>query len=139
MRLDPLVPIYGKVQGQSKEEIETFIKELADVGVKRIISRCLHLAIPVKELQSKPHLKFYNALEPLYRVNGFELSKRGRGAQMMALNIDTRRKLLVHVYEACTKHGISLSTCDDPAFFKGSTSCDRVVEDLKLGHLINQI
>ncbi|MEM3437256.1 MAG: DUF1848 family protein [Nitrososphaerales archaeon] len=126
VRLDPLVPTYGDIKGQSVNEIELLIEKFVNAGVKHIISKSLHL-INVKKLHSRPHSWFYEKLKPLYLERGFKISRT-----TMLLNIEERRKLLKPVHEVCVKYGIKLFTCSDPPFWRDCIGCDGVEEILGL-------
>jgi DNA repair photolyase len=127
VRVDPIIPTYGRVRGQGEDEIEELVEILAGVGVEYIISKVLHLVNP-KRARSPIHDRFYEELKPLYDEMGFRISPT-----TMLLNLEERKKLVSPVFRACRKYGIkTMFTCSDPAFFEGCKKCDGVEEILKL-------
>jgi len=72
-RVDPIIPTFGRVQGQTREELWSLVGRLAEAGVSHVISKVLHLVNPGK-LRSRRHLHFYRELLPLYLTKGFRIS-----------------------------------------------------------------
>ena len=119
-RIDPVIPVYGGVAGQSKEEILELVEMLSRCGVKLIISKCLKLARGI----AKVYREFYYALKPYYRRNCMPNNPE-------MLNLETRRMLLTPIYEAANKYGVKLATCTDHAAFPETIPCDGSEESLK--------
>jgi DNA repair photolyase len=120
VRLDPLVPSSGHVEGQSEEEINRLVEQARNTGVRHIVSKCLRLSIGIKKL----YPDFYDQLKPYYRVHGQRESR-----SVWVLRQDVKEKLLTLVYEACKRTDVALFTCMDHVSFS-KTRCDGTEEIL---------
>lgn len=122
-RVDPIIPIYGKVKGQSDEEINHLVEKLHKIGVKLIVSKYLRLVPGIK----KVYQIFHDNIKPYYMANRLIESS-------WELNAKTKEELLTSVYEACEKRGMKFSTCTDyrNVSFLNSISCDGSEELLKI-------
>jgi DNA repair photolyase len=123
VRLDPLVPSSGMVKGQSREEIDQLIEQASNVGVRKLVSKCLRLTMGIKKL----HRDFYDQLKPYYLVCGYRESPPVR-----VLKPDVKEKLLTSVYEACGRNGVAFFTCMDHVSFRDARLCDGTEEILGL-------
>ena len=125
-RLDPLIPNYGGVNGQSKEEIETIISMLADAEVCHIVSKCLRLVAGIAKL----YPDFY------HRLKGYYAHKRSDDP--FELKAEAKTKQVDIVRRACQKQGIRLFTCLDHLPFADLSFCDGAEELLKLKSKVNR-
>ncbi|MEM2210882.1 MAG: hypothetical protein QW372_05620 [Nitrososphaerales archaeon] len=123
VRVDPLIPTYKGVKGQSKDEINSLISELCEVGVKHIVAKCLRLSSGIKKI----YPEFYNSLKPYYERYGYRESP-----SVWVLNDKVKIELLMPVYEACIKYRIGFSTCMDQIESLKSEVCDGSEEILNL-------
>jgi DNA repair photolyase len=116
VRIDPIVPTFGGIRGQSLEELRTLVQMLSEVGVKYVVSKCLVLLGAL----TKAHHGLYHSLKPYYAANGYRA-----GRDVYILRDDVKMQLLAPVYKACVEHGIKLSTCADHVQFPGTRYCDQ--------------
>jgi len=114
-RVDPIVPRYGEVGGQSSAEINKLLEQLHSFGISNIVSKCLRLSIGIKRL----YPDFYNGLKPYYIAYGFRESR-----SVYVLNADAKRRLLSPVYKSCLHYGMKLWTCMDNVLLPGTAICD---------------
>ncbi|MEM3546842.1 MAG: hypothetical protein QXU47_01305 [Candidatus Bathyarchaeia archaeon] len=98
LRVEPIIPSFGSVAGQSKIEFETLISEAKKAGVHRVISRCLLLPVGV----CKTFPTFYRELKPYYMQHGY------RSGTYYILDRRVRLKLMKPLYDACRSRGIEL-------------------------------
>jgi len=114
-RVDPVIPVYDGIEGQSVEEIDSLVCQLHRVGVRLIVSKCLRLVNGIKKM----YPKLYDCLKPYYRINRSEESH-------YELNSESKQKLLTPIYEACNKYGMKMATCVDGRHvnFPASIRCD---------------
>jgi len=115
VRVDPIVPSYGSIPGQSPSEVETLIDQLHKAGVRFIIAKCLRLV----GATTKAYPEFYHALRPYYQLNG-KWTKN-----CYELKNEVKQELHKPVYQACVKRGILYSTCMDEVRLPGSAMCDQ--------------
>jgi DNA repair photolyase len=120
VRLDPVVPSSGTVEGQSEEEINRLVEQARSIGVRHIVSKCLRLSIGIKKL----YPDFYDQLKPYYRVHGQRESR-----SVWVLRPDVKEKLLTPVHEACKRNQVTLFTCMDHVSFSDAR-CDGTEEIL---------
>ncbi|MCS7116357.1 MAG: hypothetical protein RMJ31_04185, partial [Nitrososphaerota archaeon] len=123
VRIDPIIPRYRNVDGQSKGEIDLLIGKFYEAGVKHIVTKCLRLSSGIK----KVYPKFYNTLKPYYERYGYKESP-----SVWVLNDEVKSRLLMPIYEACKQYQIGLSTCMDRIEFLKDKVCDESEEILKL-------
>lgn len=116
IRVEPVIPSYGAVAGQSKMELKTIVKEARKAGVYDIISKCLLLPIGV----SKVYPSFYRELKPYYLRHGYS-----DGTYCM-LDYSTRIKLLMPLYEACRRSNVRLWTQINDLPFSEAPSCNEL-------------
>jgi len=121
-RIDPIMPVYGAIEGQSVNEIDSLVNQLHRVGGNLIASKCLRLVPGIKKMY--PHL--YDQLKPYYQINRSSESP-------WELNPESKQKLLTPVYKACEKRGITMATCVDGRHvsFPTSLRCDGLEEMLQ--------
>lgn len=114
-RIDPIIPTYGNVEGQSENEIDCLVSQLRKAGVWLIVSKCMRLAIGIKKVY--PH--FYDELKPYYRMNR-------SSDRHWELSAESKQKLLEPIYSACEKYGMKMATCVDSRHvnFPKSMRCD---------------
>ncbi len=98
LRVEPVIPSFGSIVGQSKSEFETLISEAKKAGVRRVISRCLLLPVGV----CKAFPAFYRELKPYYERYGY------RSGTYYVLDHRVRLKLMKPLYDACKRHGVEL-------------------------------
>jgi DNA repair photolyase len=115
IRIDPIIPRFGEILGQSPSEIETLIENIREIGVKLVVAKCLRLV----GATAKAHPAFYYGLRPYYKIHGVWTGN------CYELRNDVKQILHMPVYSACLKHGIGYSTCLDDVDLPGSTPCDR--------------
>jgi DNA repair photolyase len=115
VRVDPIIPQYGNIPGQTASEIETLIEKLHDARVKFIIAKCQRLV----GATAKVHPELYYGLRPFYVANG---SWTGNCYE---LKDEVKQKLHVPIYQACNQHNMLYSTCLDNVHFPNSVRCDR--------------
>ncbi|MFQ5710619.1 MAG: radical SAM protein [Candidatus Geothermarchaeales archaeon] len=119
-RVDPVVPRWGGVPGQSPKEIRGLIGMLAERGVSHVVAKCLRLVGALKNV----HPDFYLRLKPFYQ---------GRGVWVggcYELRDEVKVNLLTPLLEACEGYGITLSTCLDRVSLRGVAPCDLAEERL---------
>jgi len=121
-RIDPIIPVYGPIEGQSKDEIDSLMSQLHKAGVRLVTSKCLRLVPGIKKMY--PHL--HDQLKPYYQRN------RSRKSPY-ELNPTLKQKLLTPVYEACQKYGMNMATCLDSRHvsFPRGLRCDGSEEMLQ--------
>jgi DNA repair photolyase len=114
-RVDPVIPVYDGIEGQSVEEIDSLVYKLHGVGVNLVVSKCLRLVNGIKKM----YPRLYDCLKPYYRINRSEESH-------CELNCESKQKLLTPIYEACNKYGMKMATCVDGRHvnFPASIRCD---------------
>jgi len=117
VRLDPLIPSFGGVKGQSKEEISFLVSKFSDVGVSYIVSKCLRLVPGI----AKMYPTFYYTAKPYFK-------NRASEEGLCELSLEAKKELLTPVYQACREHGMKLCTCLDHIAFPHSTFCDMAEE-----------
>jgi DNA repair photolyase len=122
-RVDPIVPAYGKIQGQSRKEINALLEQLHSNGVSNIVSKCMRLSIGIKKL----YPGFYEGLKPYYLANGFRESR-----SVYVLNLNAKRRLMASVHESCLSYGMKLWTCMDNVGFAETSTCDGSEEILQI-------
>lgn len=119
IRVEPVIPSYGAIAGQSKMELETIVREAKKAGVYDIVSKCLLLSIGV----GKVYPSFYKELKPYYLRHGYS-----DGTYYM-LDYTTRVKLLTPLYKVCRRNGVRLWTQINDLPFSEAPSCNEF-EDL---------
>lgn len=119
IRVEPVIPSYGVVAGQSKVELESIVKEARKAGVQDIISKCLLLPIGV----GKVYPSFYKELKPYYLRHGY------RDGTYYVLDYKTRIALLMPLYTACRRNGARLWTQINELSSHETPSCNEL-EDL---------
>jgi len=115
VRVDPIIPRYGNIPGQSTDEIESLIKKLSDAGIRLVIGKCLRLVGAI--VKASPEL-FYG-LRPYYS------SKGAWTGNCYELHDVVKNELHMPVYNACLRHNMLYSTCLDRVNLPGSVMCDR--------------
>ncbi|MBS7618854.1 hypothetical protein KEJ25_09735 [Candidatus Bathyarchaeota archaeon] len=115
IRIDPIIPRFGEIPGQSPSDIEVLVEKICEIGVKLVIAKCLRLV----GATAKANPVFYYGLRPYYRTYGVWTSN------CYELKDDIKRILHMPVYSACLKRRIDYSTCLDGVDFPYSTTCDR--------------
>jgi DNA repair photolyase len=115
IRIDPIIPRFGGILGQSPSEIETLIENIREIGIKLVVAKCLRLV----GATARVHPAFYYGLLPHYKTHGVW----SRNCYELKNNI--KQILHMPVYSACLKRGIGYSTCLDNVDLPGSTPCDR--------------
>ncbi|MBS7617140.1 radical SAM protein [Candidatus Bathyarchaeota archaeon] len=106
LRVEPVIPSFGSIVGQSRNEFETLISEAKKAGVRRVISRCLLLPVGV----CKTFPAFYKELKPYYKQYGY------RSGTYYILDHRVRLKLIKPLYDACRSHGVELWIYSNTAF-----------------------
>jgi DNA repair photolyase len=114
VRVDPLMPTYRNVVGQTKKELDTLFTQLNTIGVTRVVSKCLRLSVGIK----KVYPKFYDELKPFYIEHGLRES-----VAVHILTTEMKKQLLTPVYELCNRYEMQLWTCMDNVGF-GTGQCD---------------
>lgn len=115
VRIDPIIPRYGNIPGQTASEIKTLVEKLHDAGVRFIIAKCLRLV----GATAKVHPELYYGLRPYYVANGCWTGN------CYELNDEVKRKLHAPIYQTCNQHNMLYSTCLDNVRFPSSVKCDR--------------
>jgi DNA repair photolyase len=123
IRIDPIIPRFGNVPGQTEEDIRTLTRFLAEKGIKYVISKGLRL--PVRENVTKLFPDFCYGLLPYYKCHGRKVG------WFYVLRGDAEEKLLKPVYESCEEFGLKLSTCMACVRFRNSRFCDQ--SEVKFG------
>lgn len=98
LRVEPIIPSFGSIVGQSKIEFESLVCESRKSGVRKIISRCLILPIGV----CKTFPSFYKELKQYYEQYGY------RSGTYYVLDRLVRLKLIKPLYDACRNYGVEL-------------------------------
>lgn len=114
-RIDPVIPRFGEVLGQSSDEIAALVEKLSQVGVKHVVAKCLRLT----GVTARANPVFYHALVPFYKANGYW------AGNCYVIRDEVKKELLSPVYQACERYGLKLSTCTDHVQFLNSRFCDQ--------------
>ncbi len=128
VKIEPVIPTFGPIIGQSREDLEDLVKELANIGVKIIIAKTLRLNAWMPEYIKKNLIDFYKANGQLIEGN-------------YLLNKETRKKLLLPIYESCKKNKILFCSCVDADAMEGVKeiiSCNLPKETLKKVRALNK-
>ncbi len=115
IRVDPIIPRFGEIPGQSPSDLEALVEKICEIGVKLVIAKCLRLV----GATAKASPVFYYGLRPYYKSYGVWTGN------CYELKDDVKRMLHMPIYSACLKRGIGYSTCLDSVDFPYSTTCDR--------------
>ena len=115
VRIDPIIPRYGIIPGQSCEEVEALVERFSKRALKNVIAKCLRLVA----ITAKNWPELFYGLRPFYQLYG---SWTGNCYE---LNENVKQQLHTPIYNACLKHGILYSTCLDKVNFSNATRCDR--------------
>jgi len=115
VRIDPIIPTYGNIIGQTQKEIDSLIDQIFKAGIRLIGSKCLRLVAGIKKL----YPKFYDELRPFYKANRLKESP-------WELNPELKKQLLTKVYTACNIYGLRMATCIDGRHVNlpGTLKCD---------------
>jgi DNA repair photolyase len=115
VKVEPIIPSFSGVRGQSSKEIEKLIEDLSVAGVKLVIAKTLRLnaGLPESSLQ---------ALLSFFKENGNLIGEN------YVLNDSLRQKLLEPVIKNCQKNNISFCPCCDDDVFKGENVCNCYVD-----------
>lgn len=116
LRVEPLIPSYGWVSGQSELELEVIVSEARKAGVKDIFSKCLLLPIGVNKL----YPEFYRELKPYYVRHGY------KNKTYYVLNYRVRVKLLMALYAVCRRNDARLWTCLNNSQFSDNFLSDEL-------------
>lgn len=121
VKIEPVVPTYGNIVGQTAKDLEELLAVLNDAGVKTVIAKTLRLNADMPQSVIESLLPFYKENGELVANNYFLSSK-------------IRRKMLDPIYEKCDELGIRFSPCYDyDAFNQGDkiSFCDIISETTK--------
>jgi len=111
IRIDPIIPYLN-------DNPQSLIEAIAATGVKHVTSSTLKLT-PQNWKQIKlAHPELAEKLEPLYFKNG---EKTGHYTH---LNRQTRFKLLNHIAQLASKHGLKFGTCREGLASLNTVTCD---------------
>lgn len=115
VKIEPIIPSVGKLQGQSEKEIYEIVRNSKHVGAKTIISKTLRLNEFVPDFLRDELSKYFNN-------NG---EKEGYGGRTnLVLKAGLREQLLQPVYDACKRYDIPFCACVDRDVFKKNTTVD---------------
>ena len=121
IRIDPVIPSFKTIRGQTPEDLKDLVEELSKIGVKTIITKTLRLNAWMPDPIKNILLKFY-------KENGCLVGSN------YILSRELRRKMLEPIYSACQKFGLSFCPCYDLDAFSGKRKisfCDVQQETLK--------
>ena len=115
VRLDPIIPRFGGIPGQSVPEVKALVEKLHEAGVKLVVAKCLRLV----GATARVNPTLYYGLKPYYVKNGCWTGN------CWELIDGVKQELHIPLYEYCSRHNIFYSTCLDNVRFPGSVRCDR--------------
>ncbi|MEM0056952.1 MAG: DUF1848 family protein [Candidatus Geothermarchaeota archaeon] len=114
VRIDPIIPCFKGVPGQTPSEINALIEKLYNVGVKVVIGKCLRLTSAI----AAKYPDFYYSLKPYYVANGVWINN------YYDLKDEIKRQLHAPIYRACSEYNMLYFTCLDKVSFPTAAACD---------------
>lgn len=107
VKIEPVVPTYGNIIGQTAQDLEELVVRLHTIGVKTVIAKTLRLNgyMPKSTIDS---------LLPFYKKNGELIAKN------YFLSSKLRRSMLDPIYRKCNQLGIKFCPCYDIDVFNKS-------------------
>lgn len=114
-RIDPVIPIYSRMKGQTENDLVELVEALARIGVKLIITKTMRLS------KSMPQAVVNNYLQ-YYKENG-ELM-----GSTYILSKEKRRAMLEPIQKSCKKNNMLFCPCCDADVFTGEEIATCAVE-----------
>lgn len=115
IKIEPVIPSFNGVIGQSKDDFEQIVKNGIDVGVRTFISKTLRLNHDIDG-------RFYRDMLPLYLSKGI-LEGSGNN-KVYRLFDELRRNLLIPLKEVCDDYHVDFCSCIDSDAVNQSVSCE---------------
>ena len=104
VRIDPIVPNFVGVNGQTEIRLANLVKKLSQIGVKLIISKTLRLNAGLSD-------ESLNLLGQYYKKNGVLIGEN------YILNKGLRKELLKPIFESCKNYSVAFCPCCDEDVF----------------------
>jgi len=114
VKIEPVVPTTGEIEGQTPEEIGEIVRRSKEAGVQQVISKTMRMNDDVPA-------RLRQALWSYYQANGEE-EHYGRTTNLV-LRPGLQEALLRPVFEACREYGMPFCACVDADVFQRAASC----------------